>query len=239
LHSWDPRFKIVSLVALIFVFASIEGPRSLLLVAVFALTAVLLSRIPLSFVLKTLRAPFVFLLIMTPILILTSGGEAILTLGFIRVYRAGIEAASRIGVKALSIMMLFIVLFGTSELNRTMKALESFRIPPALLAIFLFTYRYIFLYIEDMQKLFTAARLRGFSLQRGLKHIRISVDVLVALLIRSHEQSERVYAAMQLRGFTGSFQSLKGFESSPRDLLKTILTLGAGATVLITEILWT
>jgi cobalt/nickel transport system permease protein len=151
----------ITLFLLVFVFASVNKPVNLPIIAGTSIILVLFTRIPLSFVLKTLKAPIVFLIMMTPILALTSGGSAALSFGFIKIYSDGLVASGRICVKALSMMLVFVALFGTTRLHVTMKALQSLRIPSSLLAIFLFTCRYIFLYIEDMQKLFTAARLRG------------------------------------------------------------------------------
>jgi cobalt/nickel transport system permease protein len=70
-----------------------------------------------------------------------------------------------------------------------------------------------------------------------MQHIRTNIGVLVTLLIRSYEQSDRVYSAMQLRGFDGSFHSLEEFTGSAWDTLKTVLVLSAGAAVIALELL--
>jgi cobalt/nickel transport system permease protein len=66
--------------------------------------------------------------------------------------------------------------------------------------------------------------LRGFSLQCGLRHIGTSSGILVTLLFRSYEQSERVAAAMRLRGFDGSFPGFTRHRSGPADMLAAVIT---------------
>ena len=225
IHAWDARFKVISLLLLVFIFASVGKPVSLLVVAVIAITLVMLIRIPLVFVLKVLKAPFFLLIVMVPILILTWGGDVLFPLGFISLYSDGLRASIRIAVKSISIVLVFIALFGTSPLHVTMKAIQFYRMPAPMLAIFLFTYRYIFLFVEDVQKLLMAAKFRGHTLQRGMRNRKTSVNVLVTLLIRSFEQSERVHASMHLRGFAGGFHSLAEFRCTWRDFAKGVVLL--------------
>jgi cobalt/nickel transport system permease protein len=183
------------------------------------------SRLPVLFVLRLLRTPLVLLALMLPLLVLTAGGPALWSWRFLHLYSEGFVLAARIAAKALTVFLLFVGFFATVRLNRALHALERLRVPSSLLAILLFTYRYIYLYLEDMGKLLSAARLRGYSLQRGLRHLSTSSGILVSLLLRSYEQSERVAAAMGLRGFDGSFKSLASFRRSPADLLGVVLTV--------------
>jgi cobalt/nickel transport system permease protein len=208
-----------------------------MLISAVSVLLVLSSRIPLKTVGKSLKPLLLFLLIMFPVISLTSGGEVIYSYGLIRFYKGGLITASVISVRALSIILVTIVLFGSTGLNVIMKALEFFRIPSEISAIFLFTYRYIFLYFENINRLFTAAKLRGYSLLHGMRHLRNTVTILVTLLIRSYEQSERVYYAMRLRGFTGSFRTISSFSTVWSDALKTGIFVMIFLTILGIELL--
>lgn len=235
-HAWDPRFKLASGFVLLLVCASISTPGALVAAAGAAAGLVLLSRLPVRFVLRALRAPLVLLALMLPLLVLTSGGRTLWSLGFLCVYREGLLAAGRISVKALTIVLLFVALFGTTRLPVALKALEHLKVPPMLPAILLFTYRYIFLYLEDMQKLLTAARLRGYNLRRGIRHAGSTSRIMFTLLLRSYEQSERVAAAMHLRGFNGSFPTLNRFRHTAFDVLLGAVTLGLAAALIWLEL---
>jgi cobalt/nickel transport system permease protein len=223
-QAWDPRFKLSAGFLLILVCASLGKAPALAAAGLGALVLITLSRLPLLFVLRMLKAPLVLLALMLPLLVLTAGGQALWSWRFLHLYRNGLILAARIAAKSLTVVLLFIGFFATVRLNTAFQTLERLKVPSTLLAILLFTYRYIYLYLEDMRKLLSAARLRGYNLQRGLRHIGTSSGILVTLLLRSYEQSERVAAAMRLRGFDGSFRGIARFRRSPADLLAVALT---------------
>ncbi len=237
IHTWDARWKLIAIVPLIFVCAAVKHAPGLLCAALVSSTMVIISRLPIRHVLKILKGPFYFIIIMTPVLMLTSGGERLVSWKVVSVYRSGLYIAARLAIKALSIMLLFICLFGTARLQESMKAMEFFKLPPILLSLLFFTYRYIFLYLEELGKLLTAARLRGYTLLRGLKGLKSTVSILVTLLIRSYEQSERVYAAMRLRGYTGAFPTLCRFKTQASDVLKTSLLLSLSVLLVYMDVL--
>lgn len=237
LHSWDARWKLGTLIFYIFISASVQKVYSLALISVVSTLLVLSARMPPKIVGKSLKPVLLFLIIMFPVISLTSGGEILYSYGLIRFYKDGLIAACIIAIRALSIMLVTIVLFGSTRLNVIMKAMEFFRVPSEISAIFLFTYRYIFLYFENIARLFTAAKLRGYSLLHGMRHLRNTVNILVTLLIRSYEQSERVYYAMRLRGFTGSFRTISSFSTVWSDAFKTGLFIMIFLTILGIELL--
>jgi len=237
LHSWDARWKLIAIAPLIFVGAAVKHPPGLLCAAAVSAAMVIISRLPIRYVLKILKGPFYFIIIMTPVLMLTSGGERLVSWGVISVYRSGLYLAARLAIKALSIMLLFTCLFATARLQESMKAMAFFKLPPILLSLLFFTYRYIFLYFEELGKLLTAARLRGYTLLRGFKGLKSTVSILATLLIRSYEQSERVYAAMTLRGYTGAFPTLCSFKTQIGDVLKTSLLLSFSVLIVYMEVL--
>jgi cobalt/nickel transport system permease protein len=224
-HTWAPQYKLPAGFLLILVCASVSEPSALAAAALGALVLIALSRLPVQFVLRMLKAPLLLLALMLPLLVLTAGGQALWSWGFLHLYKDGLILAARIAAKALTVFLLFIGFFSTVRINTALETLEHLRVPSTLLVILLFTYRYIYLYLEDMRRLLTSARLRGYSLQRGLRHIGTSSGILVTLLLRSYEQAERVATAMRLRGFGGSFRGLTRFRRSPADLLAVALTV--------------
>jgi cobalt/nickel transport system permease protein len=223
-HAWEPRFKLPTGFLLILVCASLDKPPALAVAALGALVLIGLARLPLLFVLRLLKAPLVLLALMMPLLVLTAGGPMLWSWGFLHLYKNGLSLAARILAKSLTVILLFVGFFGTVRLNTTLQTLEQLKVPSALLAILLFTYRYIHLYLEDLRKLLTAARQRGYNLQRSVGHIGTSAGILVTLLLRSYEQSERVAAAMRLRGFDGSFRTSTSYRRSPAGLLAVACT---------------
>ena len=237
IHSWDARWKCITFFSYILISAFVNNFYNLIVIALTSTLLVFFAGLPVRNVVKSLKPLFMLLLIMFPIISLTSGGDAICSYGIFKVYREGLIIAGIISIRAFSIVLATIVLFGSTRLNIIMKALEFFKIPPTISTIFLFTYRYIFLYIENLNKLLTAAKLRGYRVLRGIKHIKYTVSILVTLLIRSYEQSERVFYAMRLRGFSGSFRSIGSFSVEWLDVIKTGIFIIIFAVIIWIELL--
>jgi len=225
MHSWDARWKLFVLGAGIFTAASVQKIYSIIIIVLLSITVVILSKIPIKIFIKSLKAPFIFLIIMFPVIAITSGGETLYSFGVITVYKTGLITGGIIAVRALSIISVSIIIFSTTKLNVLVKAMNFYKIPASFCAILIFTYRYIFLYFENLEKLLLAAKLRGYRLTKGIKHIDKTVNILVTLLIRSYEQSDRIYYAMQLRGFSGSFPIAHTFSTHWTDILKSVIFL--------------
>lgn len=236
-HAWDPRWKLVALSVFVACSAAVQSPPALLAVLSVALLLVFLARLPVLFALRSLRYPVLFVVLMLPVLAVTAGGAALTRIGPLPLYREGIATAAAIGVRAVAIVLAFLVMFSTARVHVTMQALQRLRVPAALVLILLFTYRYIFLYVEDLRKLRNAARLRGFSFAGGVRRLRTPASLIVVLLVRSFEQSERVEAAMRLRGFDGDFRTEARFETSRADVLKALVFSFLPVGALLVEVL--
>lgn len=152
---------------------------------------------------SALRAPLILLLSMSPFIILAPGEKALFNISFITVYRESLILFGIITFRSLSIFALLSILINGTKPHELASSLKRLGIPGKLIIILVSTWRYINLYLNDLRQLMTSARLRGFSVARGFVHLGTSADILLTLLIRSYEQSERVQAAMISRGFKG------------------------------------
>lgn len=104
------------------------------------------------------------------------------------------------GVLCLSAAFL---LSATTPIDRLCAALRRIRVPALPVTLFLLTYRYLALMLEEVSAMVTAYRLRAPG-QRGL-HYRVWGSFLGQLFVRTADKGEAIYAAMQLRGFHGEF----------------------------------
>ncbi len=224
LHRWDPRYKLVGLLALLFGFALVHDLR--LLPAMLLLTAGIygLSRLPISFLLQRLRYPGFFFLAMAVLLPFFSGETVLLHLGPLTLYREGLQALFLVGVKFVSILTLGIVLFGTAPFLRMVRAMQALGVPALLTDMMLFSYRYIYQVGDELETMERAMQVRGFRPRRPNRRTLGTLAALAgSLLVRSYEQSERVYKAMVLRGYgqeTRPRASVRAnFSTRPQDAL--------------------
>ncbi len=233
---WDDRWKLTAIIILTF---SLAFPRSFRAMgAGVIVTAILLhaSRMPGREIKKAIQPPLSILIFMSPLILLTPGKALLIGWGRFGIYKEGLILLGIIALKSLTIFLLFAVLMGTSGMTRIMHAMKAVGIPEKMVAILISTYRYIFLYRDDLKKLMTAARLRGFSLQKGLAHTLTSADILITLIIRSYEQSQRVNAAMRLRGFTGNYRTMEDFHTKLPDILLFLAVITGSTFILLLEL---
>ncbi len=239
LHHWEPRCRLIAFVALIFAFSFVRDLRLLpaMLAASVALYA--LSRLPVSFLLTRLRFPGFFLLMMAVLLPFLSGQTVIARLGPLALRQEGCLALLLIVVRFACILTAGLILFGTAPFLTTIKAMRSLGLPPILADMTLFSYRYIYEIGDDLETMETAMGLRGFRPRRASgRALGVLASLAGSILVRSYEQSERVYRAMTLRGYGRSPRRHDEFQTRPRDVMALVVFLLVAAGFVIAEILF-
>ncbi|MFU8794946.1 MAG: cobalt ECF transporter T component CbiQ [Dethiobacteria bacterium] len=222
---WEARLKLPGMLALIFSYAFVRELWLLVPLLITAATIYLLSRLPLKYLISRLRLPGFFLLVMAIILPFWSGETVLWNLGPFALRLEGVLGLLLIAGKFIGIMIVVVTLFGTTPLSQLTMALKSIGIPWLLTDLLIFTHRYIFQLAGDLQRMRTAARLRGFS-GKSINSIKPLAYITGSMLVRSHEQSERVYQAMTLRGYGNSSLPHPVFKPTTSDyiLLVSVVT---------------
>jgi cobalt/nickel transport system permease protein len=209
IHRWEAKPKLVSLVALIFAFAFVRD--WVLLPAMLGVTAILyaVSKLPLSFLLEQLHYPSFFLFGIVVLLPFFSGETVLWQWGAIALRQEGLQATILIAGRFLCIVTLGLILLKTTPVLQLIEAMRSLGLPSILADMTLLAYRYLFEMADRLAVMRQAMRLRGFRRSAKSK-VFLWPDrqefqglALLAgtLLVRSYEQSERVYKAMRLRGY--------------------------------------
>ena len=67
---------------------------------------------------------------------------------------------------------------------------------------------------------------------------RVVGNLVGALFLRSYTRSERVYAAMQSRGYDGSFRAHAGVTASAGDAVSLVVVLGLICLFAVASRLW-
>jgi len=238
LHRWEPRCRFVAFIALIFAFSFVRDLRLLpaMFAASFALYAV--SRLPVSFLLTRLRFPSFFLLMMAVLLPFLSGQTVIARLGPLALRQEGCLDLLLIVVRFVCILTAGLILFGTAPFLTTIKAMRALGLPPILADMTLFSYRYIYEIGDDLETMETAMGLRGFRERRlGSRSLGVLASLAGSILVRSYEQSERVYKAMVLRGYGRPTRSRDEFQTRPRDVIAFVAALLVATGFVAAEIL--
>ncbi|MBI9100754.1 MAG: hypothetical protein JEY91_19940, partial [Spirochaetaceae bacterium] len=179
---WDYRWKIISMTLLILSIASIEKIPALLSALFISVLLIITVKIRISDVVKSITPLIILLVIMSPFIIFTPGQTLLGEWHFLKIYTDGLKLLFTIAVKAVSIFLILTTLLYKADISKLMQAMNCMGIPGKMISILISTYRYIYLYMEDMKKLFTAAKLRGFHRGMGFSHMITSADIMLTLL---------------------------------------------------------
>ncbi len=232
IQRWDPRFKIFAMLVFIFGVALLKTLPMAIAALLVAVLVLRVAALPLHFVKHGLEAAGVFLVPFFFIMPFSYPGESafhVLGLGFAW---AGLRFAALIFIKAITIILGSFIMFGTARFDVSMIALQSLKCPRVLVQMVLFTYRYIYVFMDDMKTLNVAMRARGFVPKSNLRTMSILGGYLGTLLVRSFERTERIYKAMLSKGYDGSFPTMVTFSADGSDVVKAGVILVLAASLL-------
>jgi cobalt/nickel transport system permease protein len=213
----DPRVKILGLLSFSLVIA-VSGDFTVLIIAVAAsVSALLLARLNMRQVAIRLAAVNGFVLFLWLFLPFTTPGEVVTSWGWLDVHREGVLLSLSITLKANSIAVATIALLGTSSIFDLVHALVHLKVSNQLIQLFFFCYRYISVIHNEYTRLRASMRIRCFKPRMCMHNYRSIAYLVGMLFVRSNDRSERIYQAMLLRGFTGTFWTLDHFHMHRSD----------------------
>lgn len=230
-HSWDPRVKIISISILILSIVLLKDLKVAFVGLILATSFVFLSRIPFPFVFIHLRWVLFFTAALFVIISLTTPGQPLVSISFVTISREGFTLSLLITLRAVSAVLLIFPMIGTSRFDLTLKALQKIKIPDKLVQLLMFSYRYIFVLLDEQRRIFMAASSRGWVRKTNLFTLKVLGNLVGMLLVRSLERTQRISNAMLSRGYKGRLRTLDELSLSWRDFLKATLTI-AGAIML-------
>ena len=152
-------------------------------------------------------------------LIFTAGGPAlaVIELGPITL-SISIEGLTRFLTIAigswLSVQVALLLAF-TTPFHDLVDALRELRLPRILVAIISFMYRYLAVLGDEASRMLRARDARSAAGAPGARsgsirwRATVTGRMVGSLFLRAYERSERIYAAMQARGFEGEFRHLQ------------------------------
>lgn len=144
-----------------------------------------MSRIPLIFLLKRMALLEVFVLTVSLLSLLQPNG---------------ILVFARLVLKS-SLCLFTIVLFSNSTpFAKLLQALRQWRVPALLITLLALMYRYLFVLIDEMERMQRARTSRTFVRKQALLW-RSLATIISQLFIRSTGRAEKIFAAMCSRGW--------------------------------------
>lgn len=187
IHRLSPSIKLAG--ALIIVILVVTMPFSFPLVhallAVLLLTIALLSRIPTGFLARRL-------LLLEPFAV----GAALLSLFQVN----GLAVFTALVIKSTLCLLTMILLANSTPFSDLLNLLKRWRFPALLVTTLALMYRYLFLLIDEAERMNRARASRTFAAGRR-RSWHVAGTVIGQLAVRSTERAERIYSAMRARGW--------------------------------------
>ena len=181
------RLKIVIFLSALILFSVMPINYRIFAIAFTVLsTLILLSKVPVKFVLKRVLVilPFLFFIVI-----------------LVPVIRAGTWESAMLTLARSILSILTLVLFvSTTRFPLLLNELRRLKVPSMVIEVLAFLYRYFFVLIDEMEQMHLAVKARAAG-SGNKAMIRALSGLLGMLFIRSYERSERIYMAMQLRGY--------------------------------------
>ncbi len=233
----DARWKLAALLLAATVATTLQTVPPALAAVSGAWLLAALARLPLRWYLLRMGVVLLLLALFVGFLpFVAHANETPWLLGPVELSPRGVELAALILLKAIAVLTLVLALWLTAPWEVTLKAAHALRVPGLVVQLLALTYRYLFVLGEEVTRLRTALRVRGYRNRANLHSYRTVGHVAGMLLVRSHERAERVGQAMRCRGFDGRFRSLVDFRTRARDVLAFPLITAAAGGVLLWDI---
>lgn len=215
IHRLDPRIKIVlATLYIVIVFLS-SNIISMGLILLSALALILVSRIPVKIVLKSVKM-LVFIIAFTAIINIFwyNEGTVLLDLGFTKIYLEGIVNAIRLVVRIVVLIIGSSILLTytttpialTDGIERLLSPLKKIGLPVHDFAMIMtIALRFIPTLMEEADKIMSAQKARGADFTNGslMQRAKALIPILIPLFSSSIRHALDLATAMECRCYKG------------------------------------
>lgn len=255
LHRLDPRAKVLG--AVIYIVASFlcKNTFSFLLLLLSAFALILISRIPVKVVMRSIRA-LVFIMAFTAVLNIfwvtdtAEGAKPLVDFWIITIYPKGIYHAVFILVRILAMVIgtsLFLTytttpIALTDAIESLLHPLAKIKVPVHAFAMMMtIALRFIPTIMEETEKIMSAQKARGADFTTGslLQRAKALVPIIVPLFASAFRRADELATAMECRCYHGGEgrTKLRILKYSARDVVTLAVVVLFVAAVITVNIL--
>lgn len=214
IHRLDPRTKLIMMFIYVFIVFLANNGWTYGLLTCFTCALFVLSRIPITFMLKGLK-PILWVIVFTFLLhvLLTKEGHVVFQWFGIEVYDKGIQQGAFISLRFLLLIVVTTLLTLTTTpievtdgMESLLSPLKKWNIPVHELALMMsISLRFIPTLMEETEKIMKAQTARGVDFSSGplSERMKAMTALLVPLFISAFKRAEELAVAMEVRGYRG------------------------------------
>ncbi len=245
IHKMDPRMKIVLTMFLIVLIFLCKNVVSLFLVVLCTFMLVLVSKIRLKTVLKSIK-PLTVIIIITSLLNLFYGtGEPLVEFWRLKITLNGIETAVFMAVRIITLVVISSLLTYTTSpteltdsIERLLKPLKYLKVDVHSIAMTMtIALRFIPTLIEEIQKIMAAQKSRGADMESGglIHRAKALIPVLIPLFVSAFRRANELAYAMECRCYRGGDgrTKMKVMKMTARDYIAFVIVAVFFAVIII------
>ncbi len=249
IHRLDPRTKLLGTLLFIISLFCMDSAWGYGLAALFLAMTIRLSKVPLKFMVRGLKAVLVLLLISVSFNLFLTPGREIFRLGFLKITWEGMRTALFMAVRLIFLVLGSSVMTLTTTPNELTDGLEKglgflkkVGVPVHEVAMMMsIALRFIPILIEEADKIMKAQMARGADFESGniVQRAKSMVPLLVPLFISAFRRATDLAMAMEARCYRGGEgrTKMKPLRYHRRDRLAQLLLVLYLAAVIVLRVM--
>lgn len=214
IHRLDPRSKLLAMIIYIIIIFWANNLVTNLIMLVFTLTIVLLSKVKLSFFLNGLK-PMIGIILFTTMfqMFFNHEGHPIFSWGIITITTIGVEQALLIFMRFVLIIFFSTLLTLTTTplslsdaVESLLKPLVPLKVPAHEIGLMLsLSLRFVPTLMDDTTRIMNAQKARGVDFGEGslIQKVKSIIPILIPLFASSFKRADALAIAMEARGYKG------------------------------------
>ena len=213
LHRMDPRTKLFGTMVYIVSLFAADHILTYVAAALFLALAIRLSKVPVKFMVRGLKAVVVLLLISVSFNLFLTPGTPIFQIGFLKMTWEGVEFAAFMAIRLIFLVLGSTILTLTTTPNNLTDGLEKslgflgkVGVPVHEVSMMMsIALRFIPILIEETDKIMKAQMARGADFESGnlVQKAKAMVPLLVPLFISAFRRATDLAMAMEARCYRG------------------------------------
>lgn len=243
IHRMDPRAKIIATTIFIIAIFGANTPLAYGIVGAFTMGTLLLSRLPLQLLWRSVKPLWIIIVFTMGIHIFTTPGDSLFSYGIINITDKGVAMGFQMGARLIFLILFSSLLTYTTSPIRLTDGIEHLLSPfrrigvPAheLAMMMTIALRFIPTLLDETDRIMKAQAARGADFVTGslIQRAKNMVPLLVPLFISAFRRADELAIAMEARCYRGGVNRtrMKELTITPVDYI------GVGGVVIVTIVL--
>jgi energy-coupling factor transport system permease protein len=213
IHKLDPRVKLLATLVFIVSLFITTNYIAYVVAAIFLVTMVKLSKVPLKFILKGLKAIFMILALTVIFNLFLTQGEPLVSFWKITITKEGLRTAILMAVRLVFLIIGSSLMTLTTTPNQLtdgmekgLSPLKKIKVPVHEIAMMMsIALRFIPILLEETDKIMKAQAARGADFDEGgiIKKAKSLIPILVPLFVSAFRRANDLAMAMEARCYYG------------------------------------